>query len=386
MSQHRIYISVCGEGLGHSSRALAVAEELINRGCEVFLGSYGYAYDYLKNQDLCKVLEIPKEWEMKGNMGKFDTRKTFFATLKILLTKYRTIINKEKKIMGRKRITCVISDGRIGSIMAGSYHLGLPVLFVTNIITIKRRFLRNKLIKYLLHPPLDWIGRAGVVLLDEIVVPDFPPPNTISYHLLSKRTRIKKKILFIGPLVNKSLYNSKTFKTKKKTVLTLVGGHEYRRPLIDCVSETARLNEDINFIVISRLIEKKKENENLKLLPFVEDIYSFIKSSDLVIAQAGHSTTMEMVCSGKTGILIPDKGQYEQEAIAKRVKELGVFETMSYSRLTPKTLTKKLGVLMSRDKHKKNVKKLSKLAKRLNGPKKVADMAINYSSRMTMKY
>jgi len=386
MSQDRIYISVCGEGLGHSSRALAVAEELGNRGCEVFLGSYGYAYDYLKSQKLCKVIKIPKEWEMKGEMGKFDTTKTFFATLKLLLTKYRTLINREKKIMENNRITCVISDGRIAPIMASSYHLGLPVLFVTNIITIKKGFLNNNILKYLLHPPLDFIGRSGVVLLDDIIIPDFPPPNTICYHLLSNRTRIKKKTSFVGPLVNKKLYNSKPVRKTKKTVLTLVGGHEYRKPLIDCISKTAKLNKDINFIVISRLIEKEKKIENLNLLPFVKDVFSYIKASDLVIAQAGHSTTMELICSGKKGILIPDKGQFEQEAIANRVKELKLFETITYSKLSPKILMNKIETLLKDSKYKRNTMKLSKMAKRLDGPKKVTDMALNYSSRMSIKY
>ena len=53
MTKHRIYISVCGEGLGHSSRAIAITQELIKKDC-----------DYLKSQKLCKVVKIPKELVM----------------------------------------------------------------------------------------------------------------------------------------------------------------------------------------------------------------------------------------------------------------------------------------------------------------------------------
>ncbi len=385
MSQQRIYISVCGEGFGHSSRALAVAEELTNRGCEVCLGSYGYVYDYLRSQKLCKVVKIPREWKLRGEKGKFDVGRTFTSTLKIILTKYRSLINKEKKIMQKNRISCVISDGRIVPVMAGSYHLGLPVLFVTNMTTVRKRFLHGILDRFL-RQPLDLIGRTGVFLVDEILIPDFPPPNTICHYMLSKRKRVKKKISFVGPLVNKKLYTSRPIKTNKKTILTLVGGHEFRRPLIDCVSEVAKLREDIDFIVISRLIEKKEKTENLKLLPFVKNVFPFMNASDIIIAQSGHSTTMEIMCSGKRGISIPDKNQYEQEATARRVKELKLCETITHDKLNSKNLMKKIERLLNKKEYRENVKKLSKLAKKLNGPKKVADMAIEYSSRIITKY
>ena len=76
---------------------------MINRKCEVILGSYGYAYDYLKSKNLCKVVKVPREWRMVGNSGKFDVKKTFLSTLKIILTKYRSIIGKEKKNNEKKQ-------------------------------------------------------------------------------------------------------------------------------------------------------------------------------------------------------------------------------------------------------------------------------------------
>ena len=109
-------------------------------------------------------------------------------------------------------------------------------------------------------------------------------------------------------------------------------------------------------------------------------------ASDFIITQSGHSTVMEMLCCGKTGILIPDKGQYEQEAIARRAKELKLCEKITHDRLSPKTLLKKIEILLNDKNYRKNAQKLSKMARKLNGPKKVAEMAIEYSSRMTLKY
>jgi uncharacterized protein (TIGR00661 family) len=328
--KERIYVSVCGEGLGHSSRAIAVTEELIARGYEVILGSYGYAYDYLKSQKLCRVTRVPEELIMRGESGVFSVEKTFFSTLKTVLIRTESIVSEEKKLMEKHKVSCVISDGRISPIVAASYHLGLPVLYVTNITSIRKTFLKRFVDHLLLKRPLDFVTKSASILADEIIIPDFPPPPTICYYLLSRNNRIKKKITFSGPVVRRELYESKPIKTKKPTVLSLIGGHEFRKPLIDCVAKAAELNKDINFIIVSRLIRKPKKKENLELLPFVNNVYSYIKASDFIISQSGHSTMMEMICSGKTGIVIPDKNQYEQEAIARRVKEMKLYKTMSY--------------------------------------------------------
>ena len=63
-----------------------------------------------------------------------------------------------------------------------------------------------------------------------------------------------------------------------------------------------------------------------------------------------------------------------------------LFKTMSYDYLKPNILIKNLQVLTADKDYKKNVLKLSKSAKRLNGHKKIADLVIEYSSRMTMRY
>jgi uncharacterized protein (TIGR00661 family) len=328
-------------------------------------------------------VKIPKELVMKGENGTFSAEKTFFSTLKVFLTKARTIVNRERDLIKKNRVTCVISDGRVLPIVAGGYNLDLPVLYITNMTTLKKRFLKKRVHTLLVKKPLDFITKSASVLADEIIIPDFPPSNTVCRYLLSDKNRIKKNTIFVGPLVKKELYKSKPIKTKKPTILTMIGGHKYGKLLIDVISQVAEKKRDINFIAVSRHIKKKSTIENLKLLPFVSNIYPYMRASDIIIAQAGHSTTMEMICSGKTGILIPVKNQYEQESIVKRAKELELFETLSYSRLTPKILIKKINILLKQKKCKKNVKKLSKLAIKLNGPKKVADIAIDYSSRIT---
>ena len=57
---HNIYLSVCGEGYGHSSRDMAIAKELTRESASVLMGSYGYVLERLKQS--FDTVEIEKEF------------------------------------------------------------------------------------------------------------------------------------------------------------------------------------------------------------------------------------------------------------------------------------------------------------------------------------
>ena len=108
--------------------------------------------------------------------------------------------------MEKNNISCVISDVRISPMIAAGYNLGLPVLCVTNITFVSELLLRRRRDNYLLKKPVDYAIKTASIFADEIIIPDFPPPNNICHYTLSKNNSIKKKISFVGPLVNKKLY------------------------------------------------------------------------------------------------------------------------------------------------------------------------------------
>ena len=51
---------MCGEGLGHTSRCLAVGENLIKNGHKVSFFAYGYSKKHI-NEAGFKAYEIPSE-------------------------------------------------------------------------------------------------------------------------------------------------------------------------------------------------------------------------------------------------------------------------------------------------------------------------------------
>src|SRR3989338_7822510 len=67
----RVFLSACGEGMGHSSRTVALAKELERRGHEVMAASYGLA---LRRIQAARVpaMETRPEIRMTGANGVFD--------------------------------------------------------------------------------------------------------------------------------------------------------------------------------------------------------------------------------------------------------------------------------------------------------------------------
>lgn len=403
--KHKIYISVNGEGYGHSSRALAIAKEL--NPDEVILGSYGYVLQRLK-KTVYHTVEVSPEISFVGEDGSFDIGLTILKNSSWPV-QISNIIREEKKIIKNYNVTCVISDSRSAPIFA-AHSLGIPCILLTNQTTFApffdvgvediekslleksfkdwlrkntRAVLTSAAEPFFLKVVKDWLKAA-----DEIFIPDLPPPNSICLPLLCNQTFVKKKQRFIGPLLpwsRKSISNSKDKIAlpegyKKKIVCTL-GGHKYRKPLFDVTVELAKLMSDTLFIVLSDFRTGQKL-DNLHLIGFVENPAEYYINSDVVITQAGHSTLVELITLGIPMIVVPDNGQVEQESNAKRICELGVGIKLTYKDLTPTTLYQSVNSILHTTSYYNSSKKLSEVARQYVAEEEAARLVRDFSTRI----
>ena len=122
--------------------------------------------------------------------------------------------------------------------------------------------------------------------------------------------------------------------------------------------------------------------DNVRIMEFADDISTYLKAAQIIISQAGHSTAMEILTLGKPSLIIPDVGQIEQESNAKRMKELGVCETLQYSSLCPDLLFEKIHALLSDDSYKEKAHYYSEKAKSMNGQLKAASIIMELSERI----
>lgn len=77
----RTLILVCGEGLGHTSRCIAVARELVAAGHVVHFGAYGYSQELIERKGYM-VSTIPSEITLVGEAGELDLKASIFETMK----------------------------------------------------------------------------------------------------------------------------------------------------------------------------------------------------------------------------------------------------------------------------------------------------------------
>jgi UDP-N-acetylglucosamine--N-acetylmuramyl-(pentapeptide) pyrophosphoryl-undecaprenol N-acetylglucosamine transferase len=331
----KIYFSVSSEGYGHSSRALAIARQF--KPGEILLASYSYALERIRSYDYPSV-EVSQEVKFVGSEGHFDVGKTILSNPARALG-LNQIVQEEMDIIKRHGITLVVADGRIAPVLAAE-RLDIPCIVLTNQSAFYPFFERDSALVKLFGRSFEWVMKLWLSSAEEILIPDFSPPDTICLPNLSDNYQVKKRTRFVGPLVAWTadeitpIVRSGT----NPLIVASLGGHEYRRPLFDAIVEAARRMSNIDFIIISSFTTYNAPH-NVQIHPFVKEAAPYFKAADLVITQAGHSTAMELLTLGKPSLIIPDSYQIEQENNARRMAELGVSLTMSYDALEDETQT-----------------------------------------------
>ena len=406
--KHKIYFSINGEGYGHSSRVLSIARQLNPE--EVILGSYGYVLKRLESTKLPTV-EISPEVSFVGKDGNFDIGLTILKNSSWPVA-INQIIREEKKIIQNYGITCVVSDSRTASVFA-AHKLGIPCILLTNQTTfapffdVEIRDLEQSLIEksfkewlrtgtkavltnaaepFVLKVVEDWLKAV-----DEIFLPDLPPPYSLSLPLLCNENFVKKKQRFIGPLLpwswksltqshDKSFLPSK-FHNFKKKIVCILGGHKYRKPLFDAMVMLAKKMPDFLFIILSDF-KTNIELPNLYLVGFVDNPANYYLNADLVVTQAGHSTAMELITLGIPMLVVPDSGQVEQESNAKRLCDLGIATKLSYKDLSTDILASQICYMLNEKTFYNQARNFSNIARSYLAEEEAVRIIRDYSTRV----
>ena len=81
----KIIILICGEGLGHTSRCLALGKEFLAAGHEVHFGAYGYSKEMVEKTGYSaheipseiKLLERLEPWISQAQLRRLSKMPTF---------------------------------------------------------------------------------------------------------------------------------------------------------------------------------------------------------------------------------------------------------------------------------------------------------------------
>lgn len=377
--KNKIYFSISSEGFGHSSRAIAIAREFDKR--DILIGTYGYALDRLISLGI-PCAKLPQELELIGDKGSFDVGKTIIKNHAWALN-FKNLVDEEIKIIKEFGASCVVADGRLVPVMAAD-KLGIPCIIMTNQSAFYPFFSKNSALVRIFGRSFDWIMKTWLSSTEEILIPDFAPPHTVCLPNLSHNTKVMKRTNFVGPLVYWDEEEIPTVErnTGRPYIVVTIGGHAYRKIILDYVSDVAKDMPDVDFEIFSSFTNEDAP-ANVKFSSTTDNIVSYLKTADLVITHAGHSTAMELLTLGKQSIIIPDQNQIEQENNALRMKELGVSKTISYKELSCDKLLSTIKLMLDNDDCVCKAKEISDIAKTNKGREKAALILKDYMSRLS---
>lgn len=377
----RVYFSPCGMGLGHVGRCAPIAKKLQHGGAKVLFSTYRDGVEYVRKEGFSLIEAPPIGFKVKPD-GTIDFRQTV-ANPGLFLASFTLSkqINAEIQAMETFGPDIVVSDSRISPLIAAKL-LGIPTVSILNqfqIIVPRRRRLLH-LARLADACTLAIIGGIWTAA-EQVLIPDFPPPYTISKGNLHIPNSYQKHIKLIGPILptypDKLLGREKLRKklgldADKPLIFAPISGPlEERRYLIKILEQIFTRFPDEYEIVMSLGCSNSSttpvKRGNLTVYRWISNRFEYLKASDLVVARAGHGTLTQCICYGKPMILIPTPGQTEQLNNASKAVELGVAKVVTQEELSTGTLLEAVQKMLNEKRFQERTEQIRREVLGLNG-------------------
>ncbi|VFJ15201.1 UDP-N-acetylglucosamine--N-acetylmuramyl-(Pentapeptide) pyrophosphoryl-undecaprenol N-acetylglucosamine transferase [Candidatus Nitrosocosmicus franklandus] len=387
----RVYLAPYGVGLGHASRLILLAESLNRLSIRFHFSSFGEASHYIKGQGFECNLVPPVEFHW-GKDGEFSVKNNI-NKIPQWLVNLPWQINKEIKYLKKFNPQVVVSDSRLSPLIA------------SNILQIPRILVINQ-IKLLLTPRLREFKAAKIFetcnaelmgglwnIADRILVPDLPPPYTISEENINSVKSVRKKIEYIGfttprvelsqTHINKVRRDLKLDSTKPVIFVHISGPQDTRLPIINALIRILK-NQRVFQIIISEgkangSVQPRKISENIwyyEWCPCRDEIFLI---SDILIIRGGHTAISQAIQFGKPFISLPIESHGEQLSNAEKIVKLGIGCKIDAKSINDEVLFNTLTELFSNLKYKEEIDKLAEISTKLNGIENIKNIILSYS-------
>ena len=342
----RIYFGSCGMGLGHVSRSVPIAQEVVRHGGEVLISTYLEGVHYVNNYGLPVVAapDLSMDVDVTGSIDIKAT--TLLSGIESILT-FLDQVRFEIQTMQAFDPHLVFSDTRLSSIYAARL-LKIPIVLLLN--QFLPRVPREKdttFFRLLDGTILTTLGRSWA-LSSLILIPDFPEPYTISLDSLRIPRRVGARVKLVGSILQQSPGNNHRVEEIRKSLgveegqklvyAGISGPRAEKIPLINLLIPILSKFPDRYKVIMSLGIpnggSKPIKMGKLTLIPWIENRFDYLEACDVVISRGGHETLMQSISYGKPSIIIPVPKHPEQYGNARRAMEMKVAKAMHQKDLT----------------------------------------------------
>ncbi|MBI3840436.1 MAG: hypothetical protein HY297_00520 [Thaumarchaeota archaeon] len=347
----RVYIGCFGSGLGHASRMLEVAGALRDRGWEVEMSSSGEVATMIEARGY-RCNRLPLADVKYSATGEFAMKQTLVSSPWILARTYHQV-ELEVSHIQKFGPGVVLSDSALSTVLAARI-LRLPTVTVLNQLNLTSSHGGQGAPARLLS-----VGTSSGMgklweFSDEVLLPDLPPPYTISEkNLWGSNVEKTRYVWFLTPSgkgVPDAAGRGFAKDPRVKVFWQVSGPPQTRAGLVKQALDLAgRLSDRFVFVVSGG-----NPSADGGATPFAGGWYYswcgiseyYFAACDAIISRAGHGTIGQTIASGKPSLIIPIPRQPEQEGNAEKAARLGVSIVLPQERLALESLRESLGALV----------------------------------------
>lgn len=387
----RIYFTPYGVGLGHASRLITIAEKVKTNNINIKFSSFGEAVDFISRYGYhCnQVPPVEFSWNSQGSFS----MKNSISNIPSWCKNFTTQVVKEVEMMIKFSPNVVISDSRLSSIVSARL-LGIPSLVLLNQIKLllSPKLHSFKVARFVENLNGEFIGILWS-LSNEILVPDLPPPYTISENNIWNTNSVIKKIKYIGfiaPKMNISeqqLFKVMNFlnfsknkpiiffhisgpsKTRLPIVLKILDAQKYFRNKIQYVVSEGKPNGDT---------QPQKLSDNgwyFEWCPIRDELFAL---SDILVLRGGHTTMSQAIQFGKPIISIPIENHAEQISNSCKIKKMGIGIMLKDDELSPENLSEAISYILNDNTYRSRSIEIMQFCEKLNGIQNVVNIVRSY--------
>jgi len=376
----KAYFTPYGVGLGHASRLVTIASHLNRDKVSVRFSSYGEAASYVQMHGF-KCNSVPAVELAWSDESGFSI-KSSIGNIPYWFTNFSRQVACESRNLVSFGPDVVISDSRLSPLVSAKM-LGIPSISILNQVKLLLSPRLRKLVVARIFEKMNGEFMGGLWNMSEkVLIPDLPPPYTISEHNIWDCDSIKKKLEFVGfttsrPDVDKERANDvikhlSLDVTKPLVFIHISGPYKTRNSLISTVTEAlSNHGSEIQYIISEGKPNGRTEPRRLshsgwyyEWCPVRDEIF---EKSDLIVMRGGHTVISHAIQFGKPIVTIPIQNHGEQLGNSDKVAKLGIGIKLDPLRINPDKILSAVQEVLSNNHYLENVQRVKKVADNFDG-------------------
>ncbi len=368
MTNQRILYISGSIGMGHVTRDLAIVRELRARrkDVEIVWLAEEPAISYLREKGEVVLSDLERLPEGATDISDAMAKDYTLNLYPLYMEWYKHFPERAKLINDvaeREKVDLIVGDETYDLFSEYTKHPKLrkkPFLLILDFVGghlhdgyYKKSFLLymyNKWNRDYIHRSYGKEGTVFIGTADDVV------DESLGFMLPSRRDVVRDKATCVGYILN---FDPSTIPPKEEVrrefgfgpeplVVVTVGGTAVGAPLLrkaaDAYPLMKRERPDLKMILVGgpRVpTDYVKENDGLKVVGLVPDLYRLMSAADLVVTSGGGTTTLELQAMNKPFLYFPLEQHFEQQTdVCYHLMRDNIGVRMGYNQTTPELLAK----------------------------------------------